>query len=1212
MSTETPQEKFARFNVDPALAEMVEDAGPGEMLEGILRLDDPAQVPAGFRVVSKFNRICTGRFRADDAWAIRRHPNVASLKAGTPLGIQEGEDWSSFPSWLPGEGQSATNPRFTGRGCVVAALDFGLDFAHPNFRNPDGSTRVIGFWNQGADYDAKRPNRFGYGRIYSRAEIDAALRTSDPYATLGYHPASSDGGLGSHGTHTLDIAAGNGRARGSRPSLASGADIVFVHLSTPQLDTVGDLGDSVRLLEGLDYVAEAANGHPWVVNLSVGRTAGSHDGTSLVEQGMHELLRLGKSRAIVQSAGNYRSANLAVEGWLRDGERRDLGWKIDAADTTANELDAWYSGRDRFVVAIRPPGTREFTKARLGEVADIVCRGETVGRIYHRRDDPNNHDNHVEVFLYEGAPSGTWTVRLIGEYVISGRFHAWIERDLAKPGAQSRFDAKITTKRYTLGTIATSPLTITVGAYDDHAGDKALAHFSSSGPTRDERIDKPELLAPGVRVVAARSIPRNARKQTGMLIARSGTSMATPHVTATVAAMLEAAGRPVTIDEIRDCLARSAQPVRDVTPGAQCAWGRLDSAKAILAMRALKPRPHEGEDMNTNSMNELLAQVGRAVPGTAGSRRDLETAFLRQLLRAIPGGNVFPDGMTPADLFRSLFRDRSAEHYARNVLDVLGLPAQRPSNALRAGDWMLRFAPGTGDVGHVSVLTSDDLLTRSALAADGIDAESMQPGFYGRVIEVGTSPDGGGRSIARRLLDSRGRVSPYTMFLRPGYADTGVETETAEGESGESGDSGEGGGPSLGGAWSPPKMFNLPSWLNKDQRTVSRSGEASAPAYAGDLLSEAFTFEPTADLPGFGPKTRAAWHALMDFNFNRKIARATALITAANPGTHLRFFNPAQISPKVALTSVNVHWGAIPRRLGSFTRAIYEALDKLDSSGVRTQDEYCEWVVFRNAKNQIVRVVFTSEPPEYYDFLYYPGVPGLSFGPAAGTVAPDVLKFTRELLVKAYRERCSDNSIKLSDLEGPAGFYNPNNKWNNQHCVHLQQDANTLGAQIDIAARAAVVRSDASGKLHTDINKLLACDGFGDPRRQSDPTIGDNVNKLARENRFLTLENPIGLYMTRLDTSGWKTPDGADPQKFWRVLRGKSHKDPGRSMIVRADFSVPASRKYTVSDIKIGGVPIEFGSQIAEHVEMRLGVRFGPKDQDLGGGASTAPKPVVC
>ena len=205
----------------------------------------------------------------------------------------------------------------------------------------------------------------------------------------------------------------------------------------------------MRLLEALDYIDTIARGHPWVVNLSVGRCAGSHDGTSPVEQGMHELLRRGPGRAIVQSAGNYRSADLAMHGRLQDGEQRDLTWLIDRDDTTANEIDAWYSGKDHFVVAIRPPGGVSFLTVGLGDVAPIVQEGAVIGRIYHRKNDPNNGDNQIEIFLYPSAPPGAWTLRLRGDYVINGRFHAWIERDLARRGAQSRFDHGVSSSAYT-------------------------------------------------------------------------------------------------------------------------------------------------------------------------------------------------------------------------------------------------------------------------------------------------------------------------------------------------------------------------------------------------------------------------------------------------------------------------------------------------------------------------------------------------------------------------------------------------------------------------------------------------------------------------------------------------------------------------------------------------------------------------------------------
>jgi subtilisin family serine protease len=663
MSTGTTDRLFAITNLDPALAEAA-DAAPADMiLEGIIRLEDPSLVPPDFRVVSRFHRICTGRFAAEMTWTIRRHPNVISLKVSRPLGLHDdglgAVDRFDTHGWTKVENDSSS---FRGRGCIVAALDFGLDFAHPNFLNPDGTTRLMAFWDQGAAYDPAHPNRFGYGRQHSPAEINAALRAADPYRALGYSPQRSDTGKGSHGTHTLDIAAGNGRAAGSRPGAASEAGLMFAHLSTRRLGTSENLGDSVRLLEALDWVDEMARGRPWAVNLSVGSTAGSHDGTSPVEQGMHELLRGGEGKAIIQSGGNYRLADLAVHGHLDDGEYRDLNWIIDPADTTPNEVDAWYSGKDRFVVALRPPHGADFLRVGLGEVAAIVHGGAVVGRIYHRKNDPNNGDNHVAIFLYANAPPGTWTLRLAGDYVINGRYHAWIER--TQPGAQSRFDPGISSPAYTLGTIATSPRVITVGAYDAHAEDAPLASFSSCGPTRDERRDKPELLAPGVNVLAARSIPRGATRQEGLLVERSGTSMAAPHVTGVAAAMFEAAGRSVSLDVIRECLKRSARPHPQIEGADCCAWGRLDAAAALQAMVAWA----ESEPAAATQWIDAAELASAGTPDNRPATEDTPTSAVRVVV-VDDRGQALVDGRWAAN--QGTIRETGAFSAGGNGLALL-------------------------------------------------------------------------------------------------------------------------------------------------------------------------------------------------------------------------------------------------------------------------------------------------------------------------------------------------------------------------------------------------------------------------------------------------------------------------------------------------------------------------------------------------------------
>ena len=77
------------------------------------------------------------------------------------------------------------------------------------------------------------------------------------------------------------------------------------------------------------------------------------------------------------------------------------------------------------------------------------------------------------------------------------------------------------------------------------------------------------------------------------------------------------------------------------------------------------------------------------------------------------------------------------------------------------------------------MLASEELFTRSVLPSEGIAAESVQPGFYGIVIEGGAFPHRRRDSFARRFLDRRGRAPPHTMILRPRFAGWDIAAEDA-------------------------------------------------------------------------------------------------------------------------------------------------------------------------------------------------------------------------------------------------------------------------------------------------------------------------------------------------------------------------------------------------------------------------------------------------
>ncbi|MFL5606590.1 MAG: S8 family serine peptidase [Gemmatimonadaceae bacterium] len=574
--------------MDPALQELLASAPPAEEAEAVVLVQPGCDPPPPARPIARFGDVVTCRLSVGAIVAVHDDACVMSLKASRLVSAADAVPCAD-PAIAPDDARAEAPPLATGRGVVLAFLDWGCDFAHPNFRRADGSSRLLALWDQ------RRPtravNRYGYGTIHDARTIDAALRQRDPYAALGYHPAESlpRGGGGTHGTHVMDIGAGCGSPRGIAPD----ADLIFVHLAARDNPLIGGLGDSVRLLEAVDFVRGTAGTRPWVISMSLGRTGGDHTGRSIVERALDAVVEEDSGRCVTLSGGNYFSRHLHVSGWMRPAGTTTLDWIIDRRDITPNEMEVWYPGRDTFGLSLIAPAGERFT-VELGAAADIVVGGRLVGRVYHRARDPLNGDHHVDVFLSTSAPAGTWRTELRGVDVVDGRFHAWIERDLGRRHAQSSFRREQSSPRYTTGTIANGFRTISVGAFDTVHG--VLPIFSSSGPSRDGRM-KPDIVGPGSSIVAARSTPYGAAPGSGGVITMSGTSMAAPHVAGTVALMFEAAPRRLRIHETRTLLLGSATPLHTLDP-LRAGAGRLDPVAAVRAALLVDAEPQPAGDIH--------------------------------------------------------------------------------------------------------------------------------------------------------------------------------------------------------------------------------------------------------------------------------------------------------------------------------------------------------------------------------------------------------------------------------------------------------------------------------------------------------------------------------------------------------------------------------------------------------------------------------------
>lgn len=544
---------------------------PNGRIDVIALLKDSSQPVPGLNVDNVINSIVTGTVSVANITSVRRNPNVVSLKAARNVipSLQVSVPEIQGTQILIQQAIPPGSPAINGSGVIVGIVDYGCDFVHNNFRNADGSSRLLFLWDQRPGQVNVPPTTPPYGREFSTDRINAALETNDPYGTLGYRPDPE-----AHGTHVMDIAAGNGRVGGQ--GVAPGANLIFVHSYANDVNPEDNFGNSRHVLDAIQYIFRKADaeGKAAVVNLSVGSCGGPHDGTNLVEKGIDHLLEETRGRAVVVAASNSGTDRVHASGLLASGQTRVLHWQIPAGDPTDNEVEIWYTGGTELRLMLRDPDGNAAGPFPLGTTSLIKSEGVERGIVFHRLNDPNNHDNQIDILLSHELSTGTWTIELAGAGPTATEFHAWIERD---DNGTSQFDPADNDPRFTISSIGCGQNTIVSGSYDARVPDRRISAFSSSGPTRDRR-SKPEVSAPGEGVIAARSLTQGT-------VAKQGTSMAAPHVTGLIALLLQVQPQ-LTVNDIRTAVLNLARKNPPTGNGSQLRYGlgRIDVASSVKSI----------------------------------------------------------------------------------------------------------------------------------------------------------------------------------------------------------------------------------------------------------------------------------------------------------------------------------------------------------------------------------------------------------------------------------------------------------------------------------------------------------------------------------------------------------------------------------------------------------------------------------------------------
>ena len=483
-----------------------------------------------------------------------------------------------------------------GAGVIVGFVDTGINYTDSLFRNVDGSTRIIGIWDQTNNSDnsnnienetVKPFSAFSalYGTQYTAEEINLALNSDNPASLV---PTRDENG---HGTFLASIAAGNRDERAGFSGAAPQASIAMVKLKPAKqylrdFYLIQDGAEAYQendIMMGVSYLYFLARKYsmPLVVCIPLGTNIGSHMGMSRLGQYLNQV-SLSNGSAVITAAGNETGARHHFRA-VMDADTDEVTAELRVGEREAGfSMELWAENMGVYTVGfISPTGevAREISVPLRGENTVSFLLEQTQITVYTQIADVSAGSQFI-FMRFENPMSGIWRILIRNSLDIRETFHLWLP-----------VRGFITDETYFLrpdpDTIITDPgnarYPITVTAYD-HTKNSIYIH-ASRGYSLSGRI-KPDLAAPGVNILGA-SV--SGRRLTRM----SGTSVSAAHLAGAAAILLNwgvlNANYPyLNTPVLKSIFVRGAKRNPALTyPNREFGYGTLDLYEAFLHLRNL-------------------------------------------------------------------------------------------------------------------------------------------------------------------------------------------------------------------------------------------------------------------------------------------------------------------------------------------------------------------------------------------------------------------------------------------------------------------------------------------------------------------------------------------------------------------------------------------------------------------------------------------------
>lgn len=483
-----------------------------------------------------------------------------------------------------------------GAGVIVGFVDTGINYTDSLFRNVDGSTRIIGIWDQTNNSDnsnnienetAKPFSAFSvlYGTQYTAEEINLALNSDNPASIV---PTRDENG---HGTFLASIAAGNRDERAGFSGAAPRASIAMVKLKPAKqylrdFYLIQDGAEAYQendIMMGVSYLYFLARKYsmPLVVCIPLGTNMGSHMGMSRLGQYLNQV-SLSNGSAVITAAGNETGARHHFRA-VMDADTDEVTAELRVGEREAGfSMELWAENMGAYTVGfISPTGevAREISVPLRGENTVSFLLEQTQITVYTQIADVSAGSQFI-FMRFENPMSGIWRILIRNSLDIRETFHIWLpvrgfisdETYFLRPDPDT-----------TITDPGNARYPITVTAYD-HTKNSIYIH-ASRGYSLSGRI-KPDLAAPGVNILGA-SV--SGRRLTRM----SGTSVSAAHLAGAAAILLNwgvlNANYPyLNTPVLKSIFVRGAQRNPALTyPNREFGYGTLNLYEAFLRLRNL-------------------------------------------------------------------------------------------------------------------------------------------------------------------------------------------------------------------------------------------------------------------------------------------------------------------------------------------------------------------------------------------------------------------------------------------------------------------------------------------------------------------------------------------------------------------------------------------------------------------------------------------------